>query len=83
MHKCISDHCTCNGESESVVPQEVLCTVCQRSFRRSGDLKRHKCLPEREKPVHLQRGAVQCERCQYWFKSAGGLAVHRRLCNPH
>ena len=26
-----------------------------------------KCLPEREKPVHLQHGTVQCERCQRWF----------------
>ena len=53
VHKCISDYHTCNGESESVAPQEVLCTGCQRSFRRPGDLKRHRCPLEREKPVHL------------------------------
>ena len=82
VHKCASDHCTCIGESESVTPQKVLHIVCQRSFRRPGDFKRHKYLPEREKPVHLQQGAVQCKQCQHWFKSAGGLAVHRRSCNP-
>ena len=38
--------------------------------------KRHKCLPEREKPVHLQQGVTQCEQCQGWFRSTGGLAVH-------
>ena len=38
----------------------VQCIKDQRSFRRPGDLKRYKCLPERENPVHLQQGALQC-----------------------
>jgi len=80
VHKCVGDHHV--EERESVAPQEVLCTVCQRSFRRPGDLKRHKCLPERQKPVYLQQGAVQCKQCGRWFRSAGGLSVHRRSCNP-
>ena len=36
-------------------------------------------LDERQKPVNEQRGAVQCHVCLKWFKSKGGLAVHR--CN--
>ena len=80
VHKCVVD--THFEESEPAAPQGVSCTVCQRSFSRPGDFKRHKCLAEREKPVHLQHGAVQCEQCQRWFKSVGGLAVHRRSCIP-
>ena len=55
----------------------VQCTGCQRTFRREGDKKRHKCAEERSKPVSEQRGAVQCPSCSRWFKSRGGLAVHR------
>ena len=55
----------------------VWCQLCQRSFRRESDRKRHKCLEERFKPVWKQRGAVQCMACQQWFCSKGGLTVHR------
>ena len=34
----------------------VECSECGRKFSRTGDLKRHKCRAEREKPVHKQRG---------------------------
>ncbi len=61
---------------------DVICSVCGRNFARPGDLKRHKCLQERLKPVKDQQGAVQCGVCQRWFRSAGGLAVHRRTHNP-
>ena len=50
-----------------------------RAFKQQGDLKRHKCLSEREKPVKEQQGAAQCAVCQRWFRSAGGLAVHERV----
>ena len=56
----------------------VLCSVCDRSFGPSG-FKRHKCTDQRELPVHLQRGAKQCLACYRWFRSAGGLSVHK--CN--
>ena len=51
-----------------------------QSFRRESDKLRHKCLDERQKPVCEQRGAKQCSHCQRWFRSRGGLAVHR--CMP-
>ena len=38
---------------------------------------RHKCTSERVKPVHEQRGYEKCGKCMCWFKSKGGLAVHR------
>ena len=57
--------------------QGVLCTECGRRFSRPGDLKRHKCLLERAKPVAQQQDAVQCGGCQKWFHSKGGLAVHK------
>ena len=56
----------------------VLCSVCDRSFGPSG-FKHHKCTDQRELPVHLQRGAKQCLACYRWFRSAGGLSVHK--CN--
>ena len=36
------------------------CKECGRTFRRTSDTKRHKCLAERAKPVKEQRGALQC-----------------------
>ncbi len=38
-----------------VSPGRVECRECGRTFSRPGDLKRHKCLDERSKPVHEQR----------------------------
>ena len=55
----------------------VVCQECNRSFRREGDKKRHKCKSERLKPVSEQLGAVQCQTCHKWYRSKGGLAVHR------
>ena len=60
--------------------REVECSVCSRKFRKESDKKRHKCLEERSKPVCEQRGAIQCANCRRWFRSRGGLAVHR--CRP-
>ena len=57
--------------------QTVQCIDCGRGFSRPGDLKRHKCLAERAKPVEEQSGAVQCEVCKRWFRSRGGLALHK------
>ena len=58
----------------------VQCPECSRTFRRESDMKRHKCLVERRKPIHEQRGAAQCSTCKKWFKSRGGFTVHS--CNP-
>ena len=60
--------------------QEVECNVSFRKFRRESDMKRHKCLDERNKPLCKQKGSTQCQTCSKWFKSKGGLAVHR--CRP-
>ena len=65
---------------QACVAREVECLVCSRKFRRESDKKRHKCLEERSKPLCEQRGATQCPTCKRWFKSRGGLAVHR--CRP-
>ena len=51
-----------------------------RLFRREADKARHKCVGERSRPVEQQRGSVQCDVCGRWFRSRGGLAVHR--CSP-
>ena len=37
----------------------VQCSECGRRFRRPGDMKRHKCVAVRARPVKEQRGAVQ------------------------
>ena len=61
--------------------REVKCIRCNRTFRREGDRKRHKCVDERRKPLCQQKGAVQCMSCKRWFGSRGGLAVHRCCCS--
>ena len=55
----------------------VECKECSRTFRRTSDRKMHKRLDERAKPVKEQRGALQCSKCQKWFCSRGGIAVHK------
>ena len=35
------------------------CKKCGRTFHRTSDRKRHKCLAERAKPVKEQRGALR------------------------
>lgn len=52
------------------------CETCGRTFSRSG-MSRHKCIPERQKPVSQQRGSRMCKVCGRWFRSPGGLAVHK------
>ena len=59
-----------------------VCEVCARKFRRESDKKRHKCLAERQKPISEQRGAVRCQQCHSWFRSRGGLTVHRCRSGP-
>ena len=59
------------------VEKSVLCSSCNRAFSRPQDRARHKCLAERQLPVHQQRGSAQCVSCCRWFRSKGGLAVHR------
>ena len=51
--------CVC----DPLVPAPVTCFTCARHFARQGDLARHKCTAERQKPVSEQRGACQCPRC--------------------
>ena len=48
---------------------EVLCGECGRRFCRPGDMKRHKCVVEKARPVEEQREAVQCSVCQKLFGS--------------
>ena len=59
---------------------QVQCPECLRTFRRESDMKRHKSVAERHKPVHEQRGTVRCPTCPKWFRSCGGFTGHS--CNP-
>ena len=53
-----------------------LCSVWMIiNFRRECDKARHKCIAEREHPIEEQSGAVQCQKCERWFYSAGGLVA--------
>ena len=64
----------------TAVVRDVVCEVCSRNFRRESDKARHKCADERRKPISEQQGATKCLQCKRWFRSRGGLAVHR--CAP-
>ena len=62
-----------------VVVRDVMCEVCSRTFRRQSDKARHKCMEERRKPIREQQGAIQYSNRFKWFRSKGGLTVHRCL----
>ena len=62
--------------------QPVECSICNRSFARPSDRARYKCSAERARPVPDQKGARHCHRCDRWFRSAGGMAVHRCSGSP-
>ena len=47
-------------QEQQQLPRDRWCAECGRTFSRPGDLKRHKCLLERSRPVEEQRGSVQC-----------------------
>ena len=42
---------------------------------------RHKCTADRLKRIEDQWGSCRCTHCGRWFRSKGGLAVHR-CCPP-
>ena len=78
MHRCMREEPGDDSVGTSEASKgRVECKECSRAFSQSGDLKRHKCLRERSKPVQEQRGALQCVTCMRWFKSTGGLSVHK------
>ena len=64
----------------------VFCDVCQRTFAHQKCKNRHKCLPERRKPISEQSGSRLCNGCGRWFLSADGLACAWRAlykwCSP-
>ena len=62
------------GASMQAENVTVECKECGRTFRRTSDRKKHKCLAERAKPVKEQRSALQCSKCQKWFCSRGGTS---------
>ena len=60
------------------------CEHCQRSFRRPGDLKQHKCRTEKqlqESSTLLTTSNVEagfiCQQCQRWFRRSGDLKRHK------
>ena len=52
------------GASMQVENVTVECKEYGRTFCRTSERKRQKCLAERAKPVKEQRGALQCSKCQ-------------------
>ena len=70
-HKALADQCSQQQLRSSQPQSQVLCEGCGRTFRRAGDKARHKCIDECQKPIHEQRGAVQCSNCSRWFQSQG------------
>ena len=70
VHSCGRQHENATNQADKPLPgQEVVCGECGRRFSRPGDLKRHKCVVERAKPVEEQTDAVQCVVCQKLFRA--------------
>ena len=68
---------TAAGEDKEPAPKSIECPTCNRLFRRSSDMVRHKCSTIRQLPVSEQPGSVQCPTCNRWLRSRGGFAVHK------
>ena len=59
--------------------------MCNMSevFRTEGGKARHKCTAELQLPIEEQSDAIQCGRCECWFRSRRGLAVHKCETSEH
>ena len=67
------------GTCARVGVRDVMCEVCSRTFRRQSDKVRHKCMEERRKPISNNRVQSNVQIVSKWFRSKGGLTVHRCL----
>ena len=47
-------------QTRQQIRQPLVCIVCERTFSRPGDKKRHKRIVEREKRIKEQQGTVKC-----------------------
>ena len=64
-------------QQKASMPRDVKCVVCGRCFRRECEKMQHKCTAERSRPVCEQKGAMRFTVCGRWFRSRGGIAVHK------
>ena len=55
------------------------CHQCNRSFRRTGDLRRHKCDSRRSRARSGAQGAdvLQCRTCHRTFRRSGDMLRHK------
>ena len=55
------------------------CHQCNRSFRRTGDLRRHKCDSRRSRARLGAQGAdkLQCRTCHRTFRRSGDMLRHK------
>ena len=56
------------------------CEQCQRTFRRSGDLKRHKCKSRnrnRQRENSSEPTYFQCQKCSREFRRQGDMKRHK------
>ena len=65
--------------SDNVDLPNVVYLECHRGFKRTSDLKRHKCIAERVKPIHEQKGAIECQSYMQYFRSKGDYAIRKRV----
>ena len=62
-----------NATSQRQIQALFICQHCQRSFRRSGDLNRHKCASQNQTQIQT---SFECQNCQRSFRRSGDLKRH-------
>ena len=65
------------ASAPNVIATPFTCEQCQRRFRRSGDLKRHKCGSRGRKKENTEPTQVQCQMCSRIFRQQGNVKRHK------
>ena len=75
VHMCVQASLQANAPNVMATPFN--CDQCQRKLRRSGDLKRHKCVSRGRQKGNAEPTQVQCQMYSRVFRRQGDMKRHK------